>query len=153
MIMTHKASVKKTNEIEWGFDLTDTKSDHDFLLLLGKYGFKKVKSFKPTDDVYRTGHPINWGFGDRFAEFHVTFANPAGIRITVEHMGGKGDENGALGYIGIRAPKSADGQLQKFLKEFRGKKKVMGTDVMTKGGITTYVKQEDAYVSNYIAEK
>lgn len=139
--MTHKTSAGSSKIIEWGFDLTDVKSDSAFKTLLKKYGFVQVKTA-----------PVSEGFKGRFTQGTTTFANPAGIRMTVEHLGGKGSDAGALGYIGFTAPKNAESELMRFLKDFRGGKKVVGTDVMTKGGITRYVKQEDAYESGYIGE-
>jgi hypothetical protein len=141
----------KKDMVEWGFDLTDVKSDADFLLLLGEFGFKKVSSLKPTDKVYPDSpYTAGMGFEDRFTSFHDTFQNPSGIRITVEHMGGKGSENGALGYIGIKAPKSAEPELLRFLAKFRGSKPIKSLDWNGRAGIARYVKEENPYDNRYI---
>jgi len=147
----------RLKRIEWGFDLTDAKSDGAFIKLLDKFGFKKVYSESPDTVVSRLGgKPFTHGmmFGDRFTEYEPTFENPSGIRITVEHMGGKGDEDGALGYIGIKAPRKAETELMTFLREFRGTNIIEGTDYQGDGtGIVKYVKEENPYENPYITVK
>ena len=149
--MGHKFHKKSTEDkIAWGFDLTQVKSDEDFLKVLKKYGFKKV-SAKKTTDVYYENVTYGQKFGyERFKEYLPTFANKDGIRITVECMGGKGEDKGFLGYIGINAPSRALPKLREFLKDFRGRKVVKGLDVENAGGITTYVKEESPFESGFI---
>jgi len=155
---TRKFSKKTTTQkVAWGFDLTEVRSDSDFLKILEKHGFKKVYSEKPSTVIYTDfegkKQTHDYLFHGRFTEYKPTFQNKDGIRITVEHMGGKGSDKGFLGYIGINAPKKALPQLKKFLSDFRGKESVKGLDVMTKGGITTYVKEESPYESGFIGVK
>jgi hypothetical protein len=150
------ASKSRLKKIEWGFDLTDAKSDRAFLDLMDKFKFKKMSWHNPTDiypSVITGGTPITYGsgFDDRFKEFVVTFVNPSGIRMTVEHLGGKDDEDGALGYIGIKAPASARGELHKFLAAFRGDKPIKEWDWNGNAGIVKYVKQEEPNVSGFIS--
>lgn len=140
--MVHRIKkLKKDQEVEWGFDLTDVKSDKAFLELLKKFDFKEVDS-KP---------PEKWMVG-RFTKGFTTFANPRGIRMTVEHIGGKGNDKGALGYIGMKAPKVAEGELKRFLKRFRGSKPMLMDVYQTEPpkGIATYVKEENPYENPYI---
>lgn len=156
--MVHK-NKRKGNEktIEWGFDLTDAKSDKAFRDLLKKYGFIEVSKHKPTDiaGTDGLGNPYTYELGNvgRFKSYHNTFVNPNGIRIIVQHMGGKGHEKGFLGYIGIKAPTSARSDLMNFLKDFRGSRAIKETDWMGKRGIVTYVKEETPRKSGFIGEK
>jgi len=108
--------------------------------LLGDFRFKEVSTEQLSDD---------WIYKGRFTKGVTTFANPSGIRITVNYLGGKGSDAGALGYIGIKAPKNAEMELKTFLREFRGQQ-VEGTDRVGKYGITKYVKQENPYENPYI---
>ena len=156
--MVHKVK-PKGNVVEWGLDLTQVKSDDAFLKLLGKFGFKKVYSEKPSDVAYtdQEGKSVTREYFDkgRWNEYMVTFENPSKIRITVEHMGGKGGDKGFLGYIGMKAPKSAEAELKRFLVGFRGSKP-MPMDVYQKfkpKGIATYVKEENPYENPYITVK
>lgn len=140
--MTHaRQSSLKKGYVDWGFDLTDVKSDEDFLKLLKKYGLVEVRSQPPTE----------WMKG-RFTKGITKFANKDGFMLTVEHMGGKGSDKGALGYIGIKIPAKHYPTLSNFLKDFRGDK-VMPMDVYQKSppkGIATYVKEESPYESGFI---
>lgn len=153
--MVHKIKKEKGKMIEWGFDLTQVSSDEAFLKLLDKYGFKEVHSKKPTDKFeLAKGETMDWTYGEHFAgrfkTFSNTFVNPDGIRITVEHMGGKEDDKGFLGYIGIKAPKKALPILKEFLKGFRGSEAITGTDWTGRGGIARYIKQENPHENPYI---
>jgi len=154
--MVHKFHKKSTEDkIAWGFDLTQVKSDEDFLKLLKKYGFKKVSSKKPSDIYYvshydKKKYTYEHYYKKRFKEFRPTFVNKDGIRITVEHLGGKGEDKGHLGYIGINAPSRALPILRKFLKDFRGREVIKDFDVENAGGITTYVKEESPFESEFI---
>jgi hypothetical protein len=149
--MVHKIKTNEKGQVEWGFDLTEVESDEAFLSLLKEFGFSKVHSEKPSDKHYPDSvYSNDGGMKGRFTSFYDTFENPAGIRIRVEHMGGKGGDKGFLGYIGIEAPKSANAQLQNFLKRFRGAKQIKSLDWNGRKGIARYVKEEDAYESNYI---
>jgi hypothetical protein len=148
--MVHKIK-SAMKEIEWGFDLTDVVSDDAFLKLLRKYGFREISSKTPDEPAYE-GADFTWRkiAGGRWKKYNVTFKNPRGIRITVEHMGGIRDDKGALGFIGIKAPKTADMELKSFLREFRGNTPVSGTDRDERVGITTYVKEENPHENPYI---
>lgn len=154
--MVHKIKKSKSNFIEWGFDLTQVNSDNDFVNLLKEFGFKEVSSMKPEDKIMLSGgKPIDMTFknmyGERFTSYHNTFQSPEGIKIKVEHMGGKknGDE-GFLGYIGIKAPKSAMQKLTSFLSRFRGKEAITATDWSGRKGIARYVKEESPNESGFI---
>jgi hypothetical protein len=139
--MVHKMKKSKNDYVEWGFDLTSVKSDVAFLELLKEFNFKEVKT-----------EPLEEFMKGRWAKGVTTYANPNGIRITVEHIGGVGNDVGFLGYIGMKAPKKAEKELKKFLVKFRGGK-VMSMDVYQKSppkGITTYVKEENPYENPYI---
>lgn len=149
--MVHKIKSSSGKQVEWGFDLTEVESDEVFMALLSDFGFKYVSSQKPTDKPYPDSPSTNeMGMKGRFTSFHDTFANPSGIRITVEHMGGRGGDKGFLGYIGVKAPASADAELQKFLVKFRGKRRISSLDWSGKRGIARYVKEENAYDNPYI---
>jgi len=148
---------ERLKKIQWGFDLTDAVSDKSFLKLLDKFRFKKVYSESPdtvtSKDFEGKPYTHRTSFGDRFTEYYSTFENPSGIKITVEHMGGKGDEDGFLGYIGIKAPEIAETELMTFLREFRGTGAIEGTDFSGKRGIIKYVKEENPYENPYITVK
>ena len=154
--MVHKIKKSKDNFVEWGFDLTQVSSDEDLLNLMTEFGFKKIGSRKPADKIRLSGEKTidmkyNDMYGDRFTSFHDTFQSPEGIKIRIEHMGGKknGDE-GFLGYIGIKSPKKAVSKLKTFLSKFRGKEPIESLDWSGRKGIARYVKEESPNESGFI---
>jgi len=158
--LVHKISIQKSKEIEWGFDLTDVSNDKEFFDLLDKYGFKLIEYQKPEDRIksekgeFASEDPTwTWekylGKG-RFKKYHLLFKNPEGIKIRIEHTGGKGEDKGALGYIGIKSPAKAKPTLINFLKDFRGSSPIETLDWTGKKGISRYVKKESPYESGFI---
>ncbi len=153
-LLVHKIKRRKSKEIEWGFDLTEVSSEKELLDLLKKYGFKKVESQKPEEYIMTEIGKISarWKdfYGNRFREHNVLFVNPQGIKIRLEHFGGRGEDKGYVGHIGIKAPRKSLAVLKRFLREFRGSKPIKELDWQGRKGVVRYVKEETPYESGFI---